>query len=119
MSERNPLANLDPRSIFDRLVMLGEEWADAHAAASFLEETQKPLLARLTLENMDGSTTRAQAEVEALAADEYNRHLDRMVAARRKANVARVRYQSAQVWAELLRSANANRRAEMQMAGMG
>ena len=118
MSERNPLARLDPNTIHQKLVELGERWADEHAAASFLEETQKPLLARLTLERCVGSKSRAQAETEALATPEYRQHITQMVEARRKANIARVRQQSAQVWADLLRSANANRRAEMAMGGM-
>lgn len=109
----NPLAGIDPNGVYQRLVTLGSEWADQQGAAAFLEETAKPLLSRLTLERMDGRGTRAQAETEALASDDYARHLAQMIEARRKANIARVRYQSAQVWAELLRSANANRRAEL------
>lgn len=115
MGDRNPLAGIDPAGVFRRLTELGEAWADRHGAAAFLEETQKPLLARLTLERMDGRGSRAQAETEALASEDYARHLTQMVDARRQANVARVRYQSAQVWAELLRSANANKRAELTM----
>ena len=115
MSDRNPLAGINPGEVFERLTSLGSEWADALAAASLLEETSKPLVAKLTIGFMEGGVARVLAETEALASDEYRRHIERMVAARREANVARVRYQSAQVWAELLRSANANRRAELTM----
>ena len=115
MSERNPLARLDPNTIHQKLVELGERWADEHAAASFLEETQKPLLARLTIERMVGKTSHAQATSDALATPEYRQHVTAMVEARRKANIARVRQKSAEVWADLLRSANANHRVEMSM----
>lgn len=116
MSERNPLAGINPAGIFERLVTLGEAWGDANAAAAMLEEMQKPLLSKLTIQQMEGGVSRALAETEALASDEYGRHVERMVAARREANLCRVRYQSGQVWAELLRSANANRRAELAMS---
>lgn len=115
MSERNPLASAGPDKIYQKLVELGCEWSEAHAAASMLEETQKPLLARLTLGRMESRGTRTQAETEALASVEYAEHIARMVEAKRAANTARVRYQSAQVWAELLRTQAATRRAEMQL----
>jgi hypothetical protein len=115
----NPFAGLDPHAIHARLLRLGEEWAEANAAAALLEETQKPLLAQLTIGRMgDTKTTRAQAETEAMASEPYAEHIERMVEARRAANVARVRWQSAQVWADLARSANANRRAELSMGHM-
>lgn len=118
MSDENPLGKLDPSRVFARLVELGEFWADAHAGASILEETEKPLLAKLTLARMGNGKSRAQAETEALATPDYEQHVRDMVEARRKANVAKVRHTSAMVWAELLRSASANRRAEMQLGAM-
>jgi hypothetical protein len=62
-----------------------------------------------------GGTTRAMAEVEALASPDYRAHVEATVEAKRRANVARVRYNSGQMWAELLRSQAATRRAEMSL----
>lgn len=118
MSGGNPLARLDPGSIYSRLCSLGEEWAEAQAVAQLLEETLKATLSRLVLDRMGEATSKAQAEVMALASDEYRAHVEEMVEAKRRANVARVRYSSGQMWAELLRSQHATRRAEMQFAGL-
>jgi len=100
-------------------VELGDQWADTQAAAAHLEEICKPLFARLTLDRMAaGGVSKAQAELEAYASKEYLEHVGRMVDAKQAANRARVRHQAALVWAELLRSANANRRAEMSMGSL-
>lgn len=119
MSGSNPFAGLDPNEVYDRLVELGEAWADANAAAALWEETQKSFLAQLTARASNGGgRSHAAAQNDALGSNEYQKHCRNMVLARRDANKARVRYDSAKMWAELIRSANANRRAEMTMAGM-
>ena len=97
---------------------LGSEWADAQAAAAMLEEMCKPLFARLTLGGLAPGTSKAQAELEAYASPDYLDHVTRMVAAKQAANRARVRYQSAMTWADLLRTHAATRRAEMAMGHM-
>ncbi len=115
----NPFAGLDPNEVYGRLVELGEAWADANAAAALWEETQKSYLAQLTVRASNGGTrSQAAAQTEALGTSEYQKHCRNMVLARRDANKARVRYDSAKMWAELMRSANANRRAEMALGGM-
>jgi hypothetical protein len=115
----NPFGGLDPNEIFERLVNLGDEWADAHAAAALYEETQKSMLAQLTIRASNGgSRSVAAATNDALGTDEYQKFCRNMVLARRDANKKRVRYDTAKMWAELLRSANANRRAEMALGGM-
>lgn len=119
MSDRNPFTGLDPNEIFNRLVELGEAWADANAAAALWEETQKSFLAQLTARaSGGGGRSHAAAQNDALGSNEYQQHCRNMVLARRDANKARVRYDSAKMWAELLRSANANRRTEMALGGM-
>jgi len=103
----------------------GLEWAEKHETASLLEETKKTLLAQLIGEIMAASrkdgkkgVSFAQAEMEALADVRYEAHLNEMTQARREANKARVRHETAGVRLEMLRSLMANRREEMRLAGM-
>lgn len=102
---------IDSEQIYDALVKAGEDWADQDAAASLLEETRKSVLARLMMECPAPSST--AKEMYALADVEYKKHVEGMVGARKVANKARVRYDSARVLAELRRSEESTRRAEM------
>lgn len=109
----------------EKVTRLGIEWAEKNETASLLEETKKTLLAQLIGEIMAASRkdgkkgiSFAQAETEALADVRYEAHLNEMTQARREANKARVRHETAGVRLEMLRSLMANRREEMRMAGM-
>lgn len=104
---------LDSDRAYEALVRSGEEWADKDAAANLLEETKKSVLAKLKTEASEKSD--AGREMVALAHRDYQAHLEIMVAARRDANKARVRYDSARVLAEMRRSEESTRRAEMTM----
>lgn len=103
---------LDAETVYATLVKAGEEWADADAAASLLEETKKAVIAKL-INEAEGSVN--AREYKALADPEYRKHCEGMVTARKAANKARVRYDSAKVLAELRRSEESTRRAEMTM----
>lgn len=103
---------LDPDKTYDALIRAGEEWADADAAASLLEEAKKSVLAKL-INEAEGSVN--AREYKALADPEYRKHVEGMVTARKVANKKRVRYDSAKVLAELRRSEESSRRAEMGM----
>jgi hypothetical protein len=105
--------SFDPDKAFDALVKAGEDWADKQAAAELLEETKKSVLAKLMLD-ADG-TTQGQREMNALADPEFTEFVTGMVQARKAANKARVRYDSAKVLAELRRSQEATRRSEMNL----
>lgn len=105
---------LQPDKIYERLVDLGEAWADAHAAAEHLEETKKTLLAHIAAGSEASSM--AAKESDALRNEDYRKHLDAMVAARKVANKAKVRYDSAKIWAELIRTQAANERAVLRSA---
>ncbi|HEX3156739.1 MAG TPA: hypothetical protein VHV32_19070 [Candidatus Angelobacter sp.] len=105
--------DLDPDKAYDALIRAGESWADAEAAAALLEETRKSMLAKLMNESAVASI--AGKEMVALASEEYREYVDGMVKARAAANKARVRYDSAKVLAELRRTKESTRRAEMSM----
>ena len=104
---------MNPDEIYNAIIKAGEEWADAEAAAELLEETRKSVLAKLMNESAVASV--AAKEMQALADPEYRRFVEGMVSARKAANKARVRYDSAKVLAELRRSQESTRRAEMQI----
>lgn len=105
---------MEPERIYAEIVKAGEEWADADAAASLLEETRKSVLAKLMLEA--DATTNAAKEMYALADPQYSKYIEGMVSARKVANKARVRYDSSKTLAELRRSEESTRREEMRLA---
>jgi hypothetical protein len=103
---------MDSEKIHHALVRAGEEWADLDAAASLLEETKKSVMAKL-INEAEGSVN--AREYKALADPEYTKHVEGMVTARKQANKAKVRYDSAKILAELRRSEESTRRAEMSL----
>ena len=105
--------SFDPDKTFAALIQSGDAWADAEAAAQLLEETRKTVLAKLMSESQ--ATTVGAREMLALANQEYIDFVAGMVSARKAANKALVRYKSAGVLAELRRSQESTRRAEMGM----
>jgi hypothetical protein len=104
---------MDLNEIHAKLVNAGETWADEDAAASILEETKKTVLSQLKTMSKGGSD--AARETEALASNGFQDHISNMVEARRKANRAKVAYESMKTWVELWRTKAANERAEMTM----
>ena len=101
----------NPDEILERLRIAGEEWCDLDAAANALEETKKTLLAELLLKADAGTV--AMREAQAAADPAYRLHVTNMVVARKEANRAKVRYDTAKIWAELIRTRESSRRAEM------
>jgi hypothetical protein len=105
------MSKLDSDRAYEALVSAGEDWADKDAAANLLEETRKSVLAKL--KNESDAKSDAARESEALMKQEYRVHVEAMIEARRQANRARVKYDSAKVLAEMRRSEESTRRAEM------
>ena len=103
----------DPEKMYERIVAAGEAWADAEAAASLLEETRKTVLAKAM--NDAAAVTISAKEMLALGSDDYKKFVEGMVRARAAANKARVKYDSAKILAELRRSQESTKRAEMSM----
>ncbi len=102
------MTDLNPQKIYERLVTLGDDWAEKRAAADLLEETKKTILA--LYKNDSPEKSEAAKERHALADPDYERHLEEMVKARGEANKAKVRYDSAQTYVELLRTDSVNQR---------
>lgn len=104
---------LDPEVLFDELIQSGEDWATKDAAAELLTETRKPLLHKLGTESPERSES--GKERAAYSHDSYREHVEKMVAARLTANLAKVRYSAIQVKIELLRTRETSRRAELNL----
>lgn len=102
----------DPNEVYQKLYEAGNDWADAEAAASLLEESKKSVLAEIMNKVVEKSV--AAKESYALQTVDYMDHLKKMVEARRVANRARVKYSSMKVWADMYRTQEATKRVEMQ-----
>ncbi len=109
---------MDLNRAYQRLVELGEDWADKHAAARLLEETRKSVLAECTARIMAKGVSATAAEKSAPAEDDYRAHVAAMVDALKAANIARVRYDSARVHIDMWRTQTATTRTEMNLAGV-
>lgn len=108
---------MDRNELTERLIRAGEEWAEANAAASLLEETRKAVWSEVAMDLLKSgaASSVAQAEKMAYASERYKDHLEGMADARKAANKARVRYDSGKTYTELLRTQEATKRAEMGM----
>ena len=106
---------LNADEIYKEVLASGEAWADAKAAYEALSDNTKSVLADITSNFMDGKMSRSEAEMRALASGEYKVHLASVKAARKAWLFAQVRYDSIKMLAELRRSQESTRRAEMQL----
>lgn len=119
------ILQMDANAEINTLERLGLDWADKDENANILEETKKTLLAQLVSEQQVATRatggkvlSMSQAENNAMADPRYEAHLQGMSAARGDANRAKVKYDTARVRIELLRSLVAARREEMRLSGV-
>lgn len=105
--------SFDPEKFYHSVVEAGNDWSDKNAAADLLEESKKSVLAELM--NQFQATSNAAKEMGALADPVYRLHITNMVTARRESNKARVKYDAMKMLAELRRSQESTRRAEMNL----
>jgi streptomycin 6-kinase len=102
---------VNPNEIEERIRLLGLDWADKDGAANLLEETKKSVLSELV--NQSTSSSVAAKEHDANENPVFKLHVVNMVNARTEANRARVQYESAKLWVDLVRTAEASKRQEM------
>jgi hypothetical protein len=108
-------SEFNPDAIYREVLAAGEDWADKKAAYEALDDSTKSVLADLTGDYMDGKTTKAEAERSALASGGYKDHLAAVKKARREWLMAQVKYDSLKMLAEMRRSQESTRRAEMRL----
>ena len=101
---------------YQQIIDSGNDWADKDAAAKFMDDTRKPVLAQIT-NKMEGGGQTAK-ESQARAHPDYNEHLVKLKEARKAANLARVKYDAAKTLASLRQTQESLKKAEMKMGGM-
>ncbi len=101
---------------FAKLETLCDDYAEAQAEATFLDDYTKSLLAMLMKEaETKGATSAAIQEREARRSESFVTHLKGKQAATEKALKARGRWELARMKFEWARTKAANRRAEMNL----
>lgn len=101
------------RPLSEEWRVVSKQWVDADAAANLLEETKSAVLSRLMM--AEGDMPVSKAEMRVKASEAWADHISRMVDARAKANLLKVRME----WVKLKHSewlnGAANARAERRM----
>jgi hypothetical protein len=106
---------LNAEQIYHEVSTAGEDWADKKAAYEALDDNTKSVLAEITGRYMDGKTAKGSAEAFALASKDYRDHLADVAKARHAFLRAQVKYDSIKMLAELRRTQESTRRAEMRL----
>lgn len=99
---------LDAEKLHERLILCGKTWADKDAAFRALEDATKSILSQAMLDADDGPVTMKEAKARASVA--YLDHLKALDEARKAANHARVSYDVARVYVDLVRTNAAGQR---------
>lgn len=90
-----------------------EAWADADAAASMLEECKTAVLSQRMAALGEMPVNRAELTIK--SSPEWEKYLNEMVAARAKANKAKVQMEYLRMKFSEWQSAEASKRAEMRL----
>jgi hypothetical protein len=93
--------------------IMGELWAEAEAAASLLEDTKSAVLAQHMIGQGDIAVNKAEMIVK--ASREWREHIGKIAAARKEANLLKVRLEYCRMKYHEEQGLNATQRAEMRM----
>ena len=104
--------SLDADGIYEKIMESAREWTHADEESRRLVEL-KPIVLAEIVNQQDQDLSLAARTSLAQASPEYRLHVTNMIAAKTKANMAQARYKAAQSLAELRRSQESSRRAEM------
>lgn len=105
--------SLDVDAIFSKINAAGEDWADKKAAFCALDDMTSTVRADLTTDFYTTCSSKAEASERAQASSRFKEHLASLAGARRAWLLAEVRYKNLQLLADLRRSEESTRRAEM------
>jgi hypothetical protein len=109
------MSDFNPEHIYESIRLAGDDWADKKSAYDALDDNTKSVLAEITTGYMDTCKSKTEAEMRALASAEYKNHLRTTQDARRAFLKAQVKYDTLKTLAELRRSQESTRRAEMKL----
>jgi len=107
--------SLDADEIFRQIMEAGEAWADRKAAFCALDDVTATVKADLTTDFYTSCSSKAEAAERALASARYKEHIASVAGARRDWLLSEVKYKNLQLLAELRRSEESTRRAEIQL----
>ena len=108
------MINIEPELVYSRLYNAGTEWSTAHTTACQLEEAQKSILSTIMCTHLqNGAKSVSEADMMARASGEYKEYIKGMVEARGIATDYKVRYDSAKIWWEAMRTKAATMRQEL------
>ena len=108
--------SFDADTIYRQINEAGEDWADKKAAYETLDDLSKTVYADILSDYLPPTcSTKAEAETRTYASAKWKEHLAAVSGARRAWLLSEVRYKNLQTLAELRRSQESTRRAEMGM----
>lgn len=102
------------RPISEQFRIVAKAWADAEAAAHVLEETKTAVFAQKCIALGEMPVNRAEQTVKASV--EWFEHLEKIVAARREANLKKVQLEYVRMKFSEWQAADANSRNERRMS---
>jgi hypothetical protein len=107
--------SLDPDAIYRQLEKAGNDWADKKAGFEALDRVTKSVLSDVLVSFMDQGLSRAEAEARSLSSGQYKEHLASVSRAHKAYLQAQVLWNNLQTLAELRRSEESTRRAEINL----
>lgn len=105
INSNNPLS--------EQFRLAAKEWVDLDGAAALLEETKSAVLSQMMTAQGDVAVNRAEMTVK--SSPEWSSHVMKMVEARRKANLAKVKLEWIRMRFSEQQSFEATKRAEMKL----
>jgi hypothetical protein len=93
--------------------IVAKSWVDADAGANLLEETKSAVLARMMLNLGDMPVSRAEMQVK--GSNEWREFVQKMVEAREKASLLKVKMEYIRMRFHEWQSMEASKRAEMRL----
>lgn len=105
MSDNLPLS--------EQFRIVAKKWVDAEAAASILEDTKSAVLSQHMAALGDMPVSKAEMTVKASA--EWSVHVEKIVEARKQANLLKVQMEYLRMKSGEWQSAEATKRAEMKL----
>lgn len=103
----------DNRPISEQFRIIAKKWVDADSAANLLEETKSAFLNQLML--AQGEMAVSKAEMIVKGSTEWKDYAEKMVEARKQANLLKVQLEYIRMKFYEWQSYNATRRAEMKL----
>lgn len=98
-------------SLSEQYAQIGAEWADAESAASILEDCKSAYLSERMMSHINGGMPVNRAEATVKASSEWKDYVDRMVKARKNANLLKVKMETIRMRFQEWSSEQANERA--------